>query len=121
MPALGSDVPSQDLQELDEARHAVPVLGQHLVQPRTSDDELRERLRAARRQLDAGERREKALRRNLQQLDLPPLQSHDTDDASTAHAGAERAARRPRRPRRPGRDVAVAGGRLEVPEAGAAE
>ena len=38
----------------------------------------------------------------------------ELDDA--ADAGAEGAARRPRRPRRPGRDVAVAGGRLEVTE-----
>ena len=37
----------------------------------------------------------------------------------SAHAGAKGAARRARRSRRPGRDVAVAGRGLEVPERGA--
>jgi hypothetical protein len=36
-------------------------------------DELREALKAARRQLDAGERRERALRRALRRADLPPV------------------------------------------------
>ena len=39
---------------------------------RDEADELREALRAARRQLDAGERRERALRRALKQNDLLP-------------------------------------------------
>ena len=54
-------------------------------------DELRDALRAARRQLAAGERREKALRRDMRSQGLPPLPGQGPDGTG----GAEDSGHRP--------------------------
>ena len=46
---------------------------EHHYHRRETEEDLRDALRAARRQLDAGARREKALRRALRVTDLPPV------------------------------------------------